>query len=224
MNILLFQRSKRIFGQRDVCLQHYAAPNLNGSRKDHVMAKRALPSPEVLRQLLRYEAETGKLFWLPRGPEHMTRIGRHVPELAASIWNDRFAGKEAFTATDHAGYKCGSVQCHQLRAHRVAWAVHYGAWPENTIDHIDGCRANNSISNLRDVSHKTNCQNTKRPSHNTSGHIGVARNPRSHGKWVATIKVDGRLTHLGTFSSYDEAVSARKTANIAFGFGPSHGA
>lgn len=27
------------------------------------MAKRQLPSPEVLRQLLRYEPETGKLFW-----------------------------------------------------------------------------------------------------------------------------------------------------------------
>ena len=27
------------------------------------MAKHQLPSPEVLRQLLRYEPETGKLFW-----------------------------------------------------------------------------------------------------------------------------------------------------------------
>ena len=30
------------------------------------MAVKALPSPEVLRQLLRYEPETGKLFWKER--------------------------------------------------------------------------------------------------------------------------------------------------------------
>ena len=30
------------------------------------MATKPIPTPEQLRQLVRYEADTGKLFWLPR--------------------------------------------------------------------------------------------------------------------------------------------------------------
>lgn len=188
------------------------------------MADKALPSPEVLRQLLRYEPETGRLYWLPRGPEHVLRIGRHKAELSAMIWNDLHAGKEAFTASDSAGYKCGSVHDCRFRAHRIIWAIHYGSWPIESIDHIDGNRANNTISNLRDVAHKVNCQNAKRPSHNTSGYVGVSVDRRNPCKWVAKIKVDGRVKQLGTFKSYEAAVLARKNADMQFAFGPSHGA
>lgn len=223
MNLLLFQQLRCIIERRDVVFQAPAAPNQNGSRKDHVMADKALPSPEALRQLLRYEPDTGKLFWRERSSEHILKSGRHTPELAASIWNNQHAGREAFTAADGAGYKCGAVYGRNFRAHRVIWAIHYGSWPVNSVDHIDGCRENNSILNLRDVAHNINCQNTKRPSSNMSGHVGVFLDRRHPGRWLARIKVGGRLKHLGTFSSYDDAVLARQRANVRFEFGPSHG-
>jgi len=51
---------------------------------------RDLPTPERLRQLLRYEPETGLLFWLAR-PREMFSTQR-----AFSTWNARFAGQQAF--------------------------------------------------------------------------------------------------------------------------------
>src|SRR5262245_61666013 len=48
-----------------------------------------------------------------------------------------------------------------LLAHRVAWRIIYGRWPTE-IDHIDGNPSNNSIWNLREVSHQANLLNQKR--------------------------------------------------------------
>jgi len=66
------------------------------------MANHQLPSPDILRQLLSYDPETGKLMWLKR-PADMFPSGR----IAAS-WNARLAGKEAFTATT-GGYFVGGI-------------------------------------------------------------------------------------------------------------------
>ena len=74
------------------------------------------PTPEQCRALLRYEPETGRLFWLPR-PESMFTAGWHQRS-----WNTRYAGQEAFTATLD-GYKKGAMFDRVLYAHHVAWAV-----------------------------------------------------------------------------------------------------
>jgi len=58
-----------------------SGPNRNGSYEDHVMAAKALPSPEVLRQLLRYEPDTGKLFWRERCEDRGTHVTQGVREL-----------------------------------------------------------------------------------------------------------------------------------------------
>ena len=97
------------------------------------MAKENLPTISVVRNLLRYEPDTGKLFWLPRGGGRFDKL---------------FAGKEAFTATDPGGYKYGSLQSHTMRAHVVAWALAYGKWPDGHIDHENGIREDNRLKNL----------------------------------------------------------------------------
>ena len=42
---------------------------------------------------------------------------------------------------------------------RLCWLLHYGDWPENTIDHIDRNPLNNKIENLRDVTQAENNRN-----------------------------------------------------------------
>lgn len=184
------------------------------------MAKKNLPSPEDLRQLLIYEPETGKLFWKPRDVSWFAG-NRNTPEQNCKTWNTRHAGKEA-CATPQRGYKIGNVLNCLILAHRAAWAIHYGKWPDETIDHINGNRSDNRIVNLRDVSHHENMKNVRTPVTNTSGHIGVTLF-KPNGKWVAGIKVNGKRLYLGYFDTIEEAVAVRKAAEAKYGFHPLHG-
>lgn len=184
------------------------------------MAKRELPSPEVLRQLLRYEPETGKLFWKERDLKFFTGMER---EKAASCrrWNLQFSGKEALTAS-RCGYLSGRILDGAYQAHRVAWAIYYGNWPSTQIDHINGDRKNNKIENLRDVTQQENCRNLGMRSDNSSGHVGVAWFERDQ-RWRAYITVGGKQVHLGYYVSIGEAVAARLTATTVNGFHANHG-
>lgn len=61
------------------------------------------------------------------------------------------------------------------KVHRIIWEIHNGEIPEGMyIDHIDGNKANNKISNLRLVDGKGNSRNSKAPSSNKTGTVGVA--------------------------------------------------
>ena len=178
------------------------------------MADRPDITPELLRQLVRYEPDTGKLFWLFREPHHFPN-----PKNAMR-WNVRYAGREAFCAVTKEGYRRGVVRKVNLFAHRVAWAIYYGAWPLGEIDHINGQPADNRIHNLRDVDHKTNQRNLKIPRHNRSGFIGVKR---VRGKWQARINVDGREHAVRGLETRLDAQKARKELEQKFGFHANHG-
>lgn len=47
------------------------------------------------------------------------------------------------------------------KAHRLAWLHFHGEWPTQNIDHLNGDRTDNRISNLRDVSHRENQNNLR---------------------------------------------------------------
>lgn len=117
-------------------------------------------SIELLRQLLRYEPETGKLYWLSRDVSLFHESATRTAAGTCKWWNGRFAGKEAFTATGVHGCRAGRIFGQAHYAHRVAWALHHGGWPTDEIDHQDGDRANNRISNLREVMRQQEAGNT----------------------------------------------------------------
>ena len=175
------------------------------------MADKVLPSPSVLRQLLRYDAETGKLFWRHRGGEWFDCPGK------AARWNGRRAGQEAFVAVHRQGYKQGQLFGHSVRAHRVVWAVVHGYWP-SVIDHIDGNVDNNRIENLRQVTHAENCRNARVRKDNTSGTPGV-RWHKANRKWVAMIG----NRYLGIFDDFADAQRARASALQEAGYHANHG-
>ena len=93
-----------------------------------------LPSPELLRKILRYEPETGKLFWRERSPDLFVD-GKYTAARSCNIWNARYAEKEAFITFDGHGYKMGKIYSRSYLAHRVIFTMVYGYCPEHDVDH-----------------------------------------------------------------------------------------
>lgn len=183
------------------------APNRNGSYEDHVMATKALPSPEVLRQLLRYEPDTGKLFWLPRPVEMFSSPG------SCLSWNSKHSGREALTAKSH-NYRHGGILGRLCPAHRVIWALQTGQWPTDEIDHINGNGMDNSWRNLRRATRSQNEMNKGLRSNNRSGFKGVSWHA-ARNKWLAQIKAGGKARVLGYFADPSEAAAAYARASAA---------
>lgn len=95
------------------------------------------------------------------------------------------------------GYRRICINGKLYPAHLVAWVIYYGSYPKNEIDHIDGNRNNNAISNLRDVTRGVNHQNLKRAmSHSKTGLLGVEV---SGNRFIARIRVNGQRKYLGSF-------------------------
>lgn len=169
---------------------------------------------EELRTLLTYDPETGVLTWRARAREWF------ATKRAYSTWNARYAGRAALTADNGIGYRVGSIANTQYLAHRVAWALHHGEWP-NVIDHVNGDTKDNRICNLRNTDNRGNSRNLRVSVRNTSGIMGISRH--QNGKWVAQLKAPGRGQYLGIFKNKSDAVSVREAALREAGFHPNHG-
>lgn len=161
---------------------------------------------EYLLARLRYDPETGKLWW------------REYPSHPAK-WNGRCAGEEAFTAVSN-GYRVGIIDCVKHYAHRVAFLMYFGEEPDQ-VDHVNRNRSDNRAVNLRGVDPGVNSKNLPKNPRNTSGATGVCLRPS--GRWAARIRVDGFTFNLGTFDRFEDAAAARSAAERRYGFHENHG-
>lgn len=73
--------------------------------------------------------------------------------------------------------------------------------PENksTVDHIDGNGLNNDISNLRWATRQENMWNKT---------LGKGYHKSQYGTFRARIAIDGKMTHIGTYATEEEAHDA----------------
>lgn len=140
----------------------------------------------MLRRFVSYDPDTGAI----------TRIASHFKS---------YIGKQTGTK-DSQGYLATKVNGKFYRCHRLAWALFYGKWPDGEVDHFDGDKANNRITNLRDIEHKHNSHNQMRPQGNNP-YIGAYWSERTQ-KWRAAIKKDGKINCLGSFLTAEEAHKA----------------
>lgn len=106
--------------------------------------------------------------------------------------------------------------------HRVIWLMVTGRWPEQ-IDHVNGNRGDNSWENLRDVSQYINSRNMRLRDNNTSGTVGVVKSSSVSKPWRASIVCNYKQISLGNFRTYEEAVEARKKAEVFYKFHENHG-
>lgn len=147
-------------------------------------------------------------------------------------WNDLFIYKSGHiyridgskVETTHSmGYSQVTIKGELHLVHRIVWEMHNGPIPKGfIIDHDDRNKFNNNISNLRLVSYEQNQKNRSKSKNNTSGVTGVVWD-KARCKWAAQIQVKGKNKTLGRFLDMTDAITARKTAEMLYGFHPNHG-
>lgn len=89
----------------------------------------------------------------------------------------------------------------------VAWALWFGEWPKNQVDHINRNRTDNRICNLREATNAENTRNKK--GFGRTGYKGVTLHK---GKYIARIGKDYKIINLGSFDSAIEASKAYQKA------------
>jgi hypothetical protein len=92
----------------------------------------------------------------------------------------------------------GKQKVHNV--HRLVGVYFLSCPPDMQVDHIDGDRANNNLSNLRVVTHQQNAFNN----HVAKGYTWVNR----VGKWKAQIMHNGKQNHIGHYATEEEARAA----------------
>jgi hypothetical protein len=80
------------------------------------------------------------------------------------------------------------------------------------VDHINGNKLDNRVNNLRVTSQQVNSCNRKAKSQSKTGILGI--NVTSSGKFSACIMTHGKATHIGSFKSIEEAITARKQVEL----------
>jgi hypothetical protein len=123
------------------------------------------------------------------------------PETVEFTWKKALgtrakAGDVAGHVHKAQGYHQIKIAGKQYKTHRLVWLFETGEWPKNHIDHMDGNRLNNHISNLRDVTQRENNQNLE--SHRNGRLVGCYFYKPLQ-KWKAQIKINRKAKHLGYF-------------------------
>lgn len=152
------------------------------------MSVNTLCTAEELRHCLQYSPDTGVFCW--------------VNPVTNAIKSGDVAG-----SYDVHGYRNINVLGKKYKAHRLAWLYVYGEWPVSQIDHINGQRDDNRISNLRVATRSQNQANQGLRADNRTGFKGISLN-RQTNRWFARIKHQNKTRYLGHFDTPEEAHAA----------------
>lgn len=141
------------------------------------------------------------------------------PEEGALYCNTPFGNKkcgERIGGKADGGYLKVWFKGKNIRVHRIIWILVKGEIPPSlVIDHIDGDKLNNRVSNLRLCTQSQNTLNRRMHSNNASGLKGVYFNDSSRNKkkWIAQISIDKKKIRLGRFCTKEEAHEAYVVAS-----------
>lgn len=117
-------------------------------------------------------------------------------------WNSRYAGKQCINL-DKQGYAFIRCNGKVIKAHRLVFLIENGFLPAE-VDHINGNKSDNRISNLRPATDTQNRWNSGKRYNNKSGWKGVCWN-KDRGKWQAQISIDKKRTTIGYFDDVKDA-------------------
>lgn len=194
---------------------------MNGELFDMTFKVNELPTIEYLNECFVYDAENGILFWKERPLHHFKNFAQY------KRWNKIHANKIAGTPdrkskNGKSVYRAVNLINKKYREHRIIFKLFYGYDPE-FIDHINGDRKDNRISNLNSVNLQENAKNKGLSKNNTSG-INCIRFNNIRQSWIVdlgTLKSSNRTTKA--FKTFEEAVACRKAWEKENGYHENHG-
>lgn len=146
---------------------------------------------ERAREILSYNSEAGIFTWINPPSNHSDLLGCEAGATAS-------------------GYRAIQIDGKKYKAHRLAWLLHYGAWPKGIIDHINRNPLDNRIANLRDCRVSDNNKNHGKSGGKIGLPLGVRRTKA--GSFTARIRCDKVLINIGTFKTTHEASAAYQKA------------
>jgi hypothetical protein len=163
-------------------------------------------TPALLHEWFLYNPSTGLLHWR----KSTFRKGK-PGKVAGTIKGDPNAPR----------YYIVGLMKRYIRAHRAIWIMHHGPIPSGmNIDHIDGNGLNNRLDNLRLCTQADNLKNLAKRRGSKLDHVtGVYPHSQNKGRWRAIIGT----RHIGSYSTQEEAIVARRAAEIEYGYSPTHG-
>ena len=112
---------------------------------------------------------------------------------------------------DPNGYLRIRINKKSYPAHRLAWLIVTGDFHVDELDHINGYKLDNRLSNLRPATREQNGRNIHVDKCPRSGYRGVYWN-RCNKQWMAMISISGKNKYLGLFSNKEEAWAVRLAA------------
>lgn len=159
------------------------------------MKPKPLLTQQRLKELLHYDPDTGVFTRIS------SRLSTCVNKPAGGINYD--------------GYRRIYIDGKSYFAQRLAFLYVHGSWSSFQMDHINGKRDDNRMSNLREATSSENKHNQVLSRKNKSGVKGVGWH-RSAKKWQARVMLNGKDKYLGLFKNIEDAAAAAREARNKF--------
>lgn len=148
--------------------------------------------------------------------DRLTQLLKYSKQSGIFTWREQRQHIKAGTVAGtlkKTGYIEIRIDGVSYQAHRLAWMYVYGSMPEGCLDHKDMNKTNNRTRNLRIATHAENLRNRKVRRDSGTGRKGVYASAH---RFKAQITVDGKVIHLGSFSTMDKASDAYAKAAIEY--------
>ena len=133
-------------------------------------------------------------------------------EDGSLVWNKtkgRAVKGQAVGWSSKDGYLEAQVSGKRYKVHHIVWKLHHGFFPDR-LDHINGNRTDNRISNLRQCSVAENSRNRKNKEYRE-----LPRNIyyyKTAGKYRVCLMKDGKAHSFGVFDDLSLAETIAKQA------------
>jgi len=141
-----------------------------------------------------FEYRDGDLYWKEQMKYRPVDIGKPAGSINAK------------------GYRQIMIKGKNHKAHRLIYHMFNEKWDitdtsqDNSVDHIDKDKLNNSIDNLRVATNSQNKCNSGKQKNNTSGHLNVYWN-KANGKWQVMVMLNKKSRFGGYFVNIEDAVA-----------------